>query len=61
VSFKNATKALREQFEPESCKDLYLAEFQMRCKNEKESWPGFVKDLRVLVDRAYPGLDDEAH
>jgi len=60
VSFKNATKALRERFEPESHKDLYFAEFQTRCKSKKESWPEFGEDLRVLVDKVYPGLDDEA-
>ena len=59
-SFKNAIKALQERFEPESRKDLYRAEFQTRCKEETEGWPEFGEDLRVLVDRAYPSLEDEA-
>ena len=59
-SFKNAIKALQERFEPESRKDLYRAEFQTRCKGKTESWPEFGEDLRALVDRAYPSLDDEA-
>ena len=32
LSFKNAVVALAERFEPESRRDLYLAEFQSRCK-----------------------------
>ena len=59
-SFKNVIKALQERFEPESRKDLYRAEFQTRCKEETEGWPEFGEDLRVLVDRAYPSLEDEA-
>ena len=59
-SFKNAIKALQERFEPESRKDLYRAEFQTRCKEKTEGWPEFGEDLRVLVDRAYLSLEDEA-
>ena len=59
-SFKNAVKALQERFEPESRRDLYLAEFQTRRKRKMESWPEFGEDLRALVDKAYPTLDDEA-
>ena len=60
ATFKNAKKALQERFEPESRKDLYLAEFQTRYKAKTESWPDFGEDLRVPVDKAYPSLDDEA-
>ena len=59
-SFKNAVKALQERFEPESRRNLYLAEFQTRCKRKTESWPEFGEDLRALVDKAYSTLDDEA-
>ena len=59
-SYKNAIKALQERFEPESRRDLYLAEFQARRKGNMESWPEFGEDLRTLVDKAYPSLDDEA-
>ena len=59
-SFKHAVKALQERFEPESRRDLYLAEFQTRRKRKTESWPDFGEDLRALVDKAYPTLDDEA-
>ena len=59
-SFKNAVVALAERFEPESRRDLYLAEFQSRCKKRTESWADFGEDLRVLVDKAYPMLEDDA-
>ena len=58
-SYKNAIKALQERFEPKSRRDLYLAEFQAQRKGKMESWPEFGEDLRTLVDKAYPSLDDE--
>ena len=53
-------KALWNRFELESRKDLCLAEFQTRVKRRTESWPDFREDLRILVDKAYPSLDDDA-
>ena len=35
-------------------------EYQTRAKTRTESWPDFGEDLRDLVDKAYPSLDDEA-
>ena len=55
--FERAVKALWDRFERESRKDLYLAEFQTRVKRRTESWR---EDLRTLVDKAYPSLDDDA-
>ena len=60
ASFENAVVALAERFEPESRRDLYLTEFQSRCKRRTESWADFGEDLRVLVDKAYPTLEDDA-
>ena len=51
---------LAERFELESRRDLYPAEFQSRCKKRTESWADFGEDLRVLVDKAYPMLEDDA-
>ena len=58
-SYKNTIKALQERFEPKSRRYLYLVEFQARRKGNMESWPEFGEDLRTLVDKAYPSLDDE--
>ena len=60
ASFKNAVVASAERFELESRRDLYLAEFQSRCKKRTESWADFGEDLRVMVDKAYPMLEDDA-
>ena len=60
-SYKNATRALQERFEPESCQD---AKFQTRYKVKTEGWPEFGEDLRCLVDKAYPSvaeLDNSWH
>ena len=57
-SQKSATIALHGHFEPDSWRDLYLAEFQTHFKRRTESWPEFEEDLRALVKKAYPSLDD---
>ena len=53
-------KALQEQFEPESKKELYRAELQTRTKKRNEDWAVFGDDLKLLADRAYSDLPDEA-
>ena len=60
TTFKNAVVALAGRFDSESRRDLYLAEFQSRCKKRTESWVEFGEDLRILVDKAYPMLEDDA-
>ena len=59
-SYKNVVVAMQERFEPQSKRDLYLAEFQLRCKKHSETRADYGKDLRILVDKAYPTLDDDA-
>ena len=59
-SYKNVVVAMQERFEPQSKRDLYLAEFQVRCKKRTETWADYGEDLRILVDKAYPTLDDDA-
>ena len=39
-SFKNAIRALQERFEPESRRDLYLAEFQGEDRELAGVWRG---------------------
>ena len=48
------------RFDPESRQDLYLAEFQSRCKKRTESWVEFGEDLRILVNKVFPILEDDA-
>ena len=60
ASYKNVVVAMQERFEPQSKRDLYLAEFQVHCKKRTETWADYGEDLRILVDKAYPTLDDDA-
>ena len=59
-SFETAVTALGERFEPQSKRELYVAEFQTRRKRKTEGWADFGEDLRVLADRAFPQLNTEA-
>ena len=53
-------EALKERFEPESKRQLYLAELRTKRKKRTESWADFADDLKTLVDKAYPDLDSRA-
>jgi hypothetical protein len=59
-SFDNAIAALKERFEPASQKQLYIAKFYARKRGKTEGWADFADDLRVLVDKAYLDLDQNA-
>jgi hypothetical protein len=60
ADIKLATKALKERFEPSSRKTRYQAELQVRKKKSGESWADLAEDLRLLADKAYPDLEDNA-
>ena len=60
-TYEHAVAALKRRFEPASRKVVYLQEFQRRSKKITEDWVSFGEDLRVLVERAYPTLQPEAH
>lgn len=60
ASYADCKKALRERYEPESKKELYLAEFQARRKRRDEDWAAYAEDLRLLADKAFPALQPEA-
>ena len=60
AAYADCKKALRERFEPASKKELYLAEFQTRSKRVSEGWAAFAEDLKVLVNRAFPQLQNDA-
>ena len=40
--------------------DLYTAEFHARLKQLSEDWATFAEELKRLVDKAFPDLDDAA-
>ena len=57
---QQAKEALCECFDPPSKREPYKAQLQCRIKQDTENWIDFGEELRVLVDRAYPNLQDEA-
>ena len=60
ADFSAATNALQKRFEPESKKELYMAEMQTRSLNTTEDWAVFGEELKRLADKAYPDLQEEA-
>ena len=58
--YADSVKALRERFEPNSKRELYVAEFRARRKKKTEDWADYADELRVLADKAYSDLQDEA-
>ena len=59
-SYTNSVTALKERFDPGSKCELYLAELLARKKRTREEWAAFAEDLKRLVERAYPELQDNA-
>ena len=59
-NYNLAKEALRKRFEPDSCADLYAAEFQTRRKRQDETWGDLADNLRTLAERAFPELDERA-
>ena len=60
ATYRGATNALQERFEPKSRRTRYQAEFETRRKKKSEGWADFAEDLRSLADKAYPELQPEA-
>ena len=60
AAYADCKQALRERFEPDSKKELYLAEFQTRSKRATEGWAAFAEDLKVLANKAFPQLQNAA-
>ena len=60
TSYDSTREALRAQFEPESRQTRYQAEFQLRRKRATKGWADFADKLRILADKAYPTLQEEA-
>ena len=60
TTYEATRAALKARFDPESRQTRYRAEFQTRRKKANEAWADFADDLKSLVDKAYPDLQDEA-
>ena len=59
-SYTDCIEALKEQFDLHSKHELYLAELLAWKKRRSEDWAMFAEDLKLLVDKAYPELQDNA-
>ena len=60
ADFEATIAALTKCFEPDSKKELYMAEMQTRSRKRKEDWAVFGEELKILADKAYPDLQEEA-
>ena len=54
--YDGLVRGLCNCFEPDSRRELYVAEFHLRRKQKGESWADFGDDLSQLVSKAYPDL-----
>ena len=59
LTHDKTTAALKNRFEPECHKELFIAEFHQRKKRRAEDWAAFGDDLLTLVEKAYPTLQPE--
>ena len=55
--YKQAKKALKKRFEPESRKTLYIAELQTRRRRKGKDWAMFGEELKLIAEKAYPDLE----
>eukprot|EP00731_Ephydatia_muelleri_P000886 Em0001g886a len=53
-------KWLKRRFDPDSKRQLYVAELSARTRHKDEDWATFGDVLRVLADKAYPDLEEKA-
>ena len=60
ADYHTLKKALKERFEPESRRELYLSEFSTRKRKTGEGWVEYANELRVLADKAFPELEEKA-
>ena len=56
ATYEATRDSLKAQFDPESRRTRYQAEFQTRRKKASEGWADFADELRSLADKAYPTL-----
>ena len=59
-AYANLTNALKERFEPDTMKELYVDEFRTRRKAKTEGWAEYADHLKLLADKAFLDLEDKA-
>lgn len=59
-SYAECTAALKKRFDPDSMRELHVAELNTRTRGKTEDWASFGDALRVLADKAYPHFEENA-
>ena len=57
-NYGECMKSLQRCFDPDSKRQLYVAELSARTRHKDEDWATFGDVLRVLADKAYPDLEE---
>jgi len=60
AQYSTTKAALRKRFEPDSRREVYMAEFQTRKRHPRERWEELADNIRLLADKTFPDLDDQA-
>ena len=53
-------KALAKRFNPDSKREVYIAELHARNRRKEEDWATYADILKGLADKAYPDLEEAA-
>ena len=56
ANYAACVKGLRERFELDCKKKLYLAKFETRCKRKTENWAAFAENLKTLINKALSAM-----
>ena len=59
-NYGECVQALKQRFDPDSKRDLYIAELHTRARHRGEDWASYGDALRTLADKAYGDLEEKA-
>lgn len=59
-NYGECVKALKTRFDPDSKRELYVAELHTRARKREEDWASYGDALRTLADKAYGDLEEKA-
>ena len=59
-NYAECKTALKKRFDPDSKRELHVAELHTRTRGKTEDWASFGDALRVLADKAYPHFEEKA-
>ena len=59
-NYAECVKALKQRFDPDSRRELYVAELHTRARRKEEDWASYGDVLRTLADKTYGDLEEIA-